>query len=60
MGSTGRVDDRVFNSSKELFLALKRSFKRGTALQMGNVLICTSSGQHLRNYARRCSSGCRR
>ena len=55
VGSTGRVDDRVFNSSKELFLALKRSFKRGTALQMGNVLIELHVvwAKHLRNYARR-------
>ena len=52
---TGRVDDRAFNSSKELFLALKRSFKRGTALQMGNVLIELHVvwAKHLRNYARR-------
>ena len=54
-GATGRVDDRVFNSSKELFLALKRSFKRGTALQMGNALIELHVvwAKHLRNYARR-------
>ena len=52
---TGRPDSRVFNSSKELFIALKRSFKRGTALRMPNVLydLHTVWAKHLRTYARR-------
>ena len=52
---TGRPDSRVFNSSKELFIALKRSFKRGTALRMPNVLYDLHNvwAKHLRSYARR-------
>jgi hypothetical protein len=53
--ATGRPDSRVFNSSKELFIALKRSFKRGTALQMDNVLFELHKvwAKHLRAYARK-------
>lgn len=53
--STGRPDSRVFNSSKELFIALKRSFKRGTALQMDNVLfeLYKVWAKHLRAYAKK-------
>ena len=36
---SGRADSRVFTSSKELFIALKRSFKRGTALNMPATLL---------------------
>ena len=35
---TGRADTRVFTSSKDLFLSLKKQFKRGTALNMSAVL----------------------
>lgn len=37
--SSGRADARVFDSSREFFIALKRSFKRGTALNMSGVLL---------------------
>mmetsp|Transcript_4589 Transcript_4589/g.14615 ORF Transcript_4589/g.14615 Transcript_4589/m.14615 type:complete len:372 (+) Transcript_4589:1496-2611(+) len=55
VAAAGRPDGRVFNSSKELFIALKRSFKRGTALQMDAVLFELQRvwGKHLRAYAKR-------
>lgn len=35
---SGTADTRVFNSSKELFLTLKRQYKRASALNMSAVL----------------------
>lgn len=35
---SGTADTRVFNSSKELFLALKRQYKRASALNMSAVM----------------------
>lgn len=35
---SGTADTRVFNSSKELFLMLKRQYKRASALNMSAVL----------------------
>ena len=51
---SSRADSRVFTSSKELFIALKRSFKRGTALQMDAVLheLQRVWEKHLRQYAK--------
>ena len=53
---SGRADTRVFNSSKELFLALKRQYKRSTALNMSGVtheLLHKVWSKHLRGYAKR-------
>jgi len=52
--AAGRADSRVFNSSKELMIALKRSFKRGTALHMSAVLLELTKvwAKQLRTYAK--------
>ena len=51
----GRADGRVFNSSKELFLAIRKSYKLGSSLQMGKVLLQLHGvwGKHLRAYAKK-------
>lgn len=52
---TGRADSRVFESSKELFIALRKSFKRATPLHMPAVLhdLHRVWGKHLKAYAKR-------
>jgi len=56
--SAVRADARVFASSTELFIALKRSFKRGTALHMSAVLFELHKvwGKHLKAYAKKVES----
>mmetsp|Transcript_30917 Transcript_30917/g.66389 ORF Transcript_30917/g.66389 Transcript_30917/m.66389 type:complete len:734 (-) Transcript_30917:392-2593(-) len=56
--AAGRADSRVFNSSQALFIALKRSFKRGTALHMSAVLfeLVKVWSKHLRAYAKKVDS----
>jgi len=51
---TGRADSRVFESSKELFINLRRSFKRATPLHMSAVLhdLHRVWARHLRLYAK--------
>jgi len=53
--AAGRADERVFNSSKKLFIALKGSFKRGTALHMSGVLtdLVKVWSKQLRVYAKK-------
>mmetsp|Transcript_11475 Transcript_11475/g.19299 ORF Transcript_11475/g.19299 Transcript_11475/m.19299 type:complete len:759 (-) Transcript_11475:81-2357(-) len=50
-----RADLRVFDSSKELFIALRRSFKRSTALHMSSVLFELHKvwAKQLRAYAKK-------
>ena len=52
---SGRADSRVFDSSKELFINLRRSFKRATPLHMSHVLFDLHKvwGRHLRAYAKK-------
>jgi len=52
---TGHADSRVFDSSKELFINLRRSFKRATPLHMSQVLCDLHKvwGRHLKGYAKR-------
>ena len=60
---TGRVDDACVRVVEGALPRLKRSFKRGTPLHMGNVLItnCTRCGRATCETTRGvCSSGCRR
>ena len=53
---TGRADSRVFESSKELFINLRRSFKRATPLHMSAVLhdLHKVWARHLKLYAKSC------
>lgn len=55
VASMGRADGRVFNSSKELFLAIRKSYKLGTQLHMGNVLLELHRvwGKHLKAYSKK-------
>jgi hypothetical protein len=52
---SGRADQRVFESSKELFIHLRRSFKRATPLHMSAVLhdLHKVWGRHLKSYAKK-------
>jgi hypothetical protein len=52
---TGRADTRVFDSSKELFIAIKRSYKLGTQMKDKKVLLDLHEvwGKHLKAYARK-------
>ena len=52
---SGRADQRVFESSKELFINLRRSFKRATPLHMSQVLhdLHKVWGRHLRMYSKK-------
>jgi hypothetical protein len=52
---SGRADSRVFDSSKELFINLRRSFKRATPLHMSHVLCDLHKvwGRHLKAYAKK-------
>ena len=54
---TGGAHSRVFESSKELFINLRRSFKRATPLHMSAVLYDLHKvwGRHLRGYAKKVS-----
>ena len=53
--TTPRVDMRVFESSKELFINLRRSLKRVLPLRMSKVLLALHKvwARHLRSYAKR-------
>ena len=52
---SGSANERVFESSKELFINLRRSFKRATPLNMSQVLFDLHRvwGRHLKVYAKR-------
>ena len=52
---TGRADTRVFTSSKELFIAIKKSYKLGTQMKNKAVLLDLHKvwGKHLKAYARK-------
>ena len=55
-----RPDQRVFESSKELFINLRRSFKRATPLHMSHVLhdLHKVWARHLKSYARKVLERC--
>jgi hypothetical protein len=52
---TGQAHSRVFDSSKELFINLRRSFKRATPLHMSAVLLDLHRvwARHLNGYAKK-------